>query len=211
MSMRKERLPPKSVAFLATAVLAAATLVLGCQGEKSSDPPVHLNLNMDFQAKFRPQSKNDFFLDQRASRPPVAGTIAIGELEEDAHLYEGKVDGAWAKELPAALAKDAKATLARGKERYDIYCRVCHGGLGDGKGMATTRNMAVQPTSYFDPRVMGMALGEFFEIISNGRRNMPPLRYQIPAADRWAIAAYVRVLQRSVSGLAPRDDSRGAP
>ena len=199
MNMRNSLSVPLSLAC----VLAVSAAVFGCRGEKSADPPVHLNLNMDFQAKFKAQTQNEFFADRRADRSPVPGTIAMGELEEDAHFFAGQVAGAFAKELPAALAKDLKKTLARGKDRYDIYCRVCHGGLGDGKGITTTRNMVVQPTSYFDPRVLGMELGEFFEIISNGRRNMPPLRYQIPAADRWAIAAYVRVLQRSVSGVAP--------
>lgn len=181
-------------------LVAAAALGLGCQGERSADPPVHLNPNMDFQSKFITQTQNAFFADQRAMRPPVPGTIARGELEDDDHFFRGKSGATYATTLPAQVGTDLTKILRRGQERYNIYCRPCHGGLGDGKGLVAARNMAVPPTSYFDKRVLGFTLGEFFEVISDGRRNMPPFRYQIPPADRWAIAAYVRTLQRSVSG-----------
>lgn len=181
-------------AILCAMLLLPASALLGCRGEKSAEPPVHLNLNMDFQSKFVPQSENAFFKDKRASRLPVTGTIARGDLQEDDHLHRGKLNGQLAATLPMPVTA---ALLRHGQDRYGIYCRPCHGGAGDGKGTVALRPIAVAPTSYFEPRLLSVPVGHFFDVITNGVRNMPNLRAQIPAADRWAIAAYVRTLQRS--------------
>ena len=180
-----------TVVLVATSALGAG---VGCRGEKSANPPVHLNLNMDFQAKFITQTENKFFKDRRATRMPLLGTIARGELKEDDHFYRGRINGELAATLPMPLTKEM---LERGHDRFNVYCRPCHGGAGDGKGMVATRGMIIPPTSYFEPRLQSVPVGHFFDVISNGVRNMPPLRAQIPHADRWAIAAFVRTLQRS--------------
>ncbi len=96
--------------------------------------------------------------------------------------------------------------LRRGQARFDIYCQVCHDGAGTGDGIAIRRGM-VQPPNLSEARIRAMPLGELFQVITEGRRNMPPYAAQIPVNDRWAIAAYVRVLQ--YSHQAPLEDIPG--
>lgn len=189
--------------------------VAACQGQTFEDPPIHLNQNMDFQKRFEAQEENPFFDDGRAMRHPVEGTVAVGRLKTDAHLYAGKTGDDWAATLPAKdedgqpIVLD-EAWLERGKERFGIYCTPCHGVTGVGNGLAVQRGM-VQPTSLYDERLQGMPVGYFFHIITNGKNNMWPYRSQIPVRDRWAIASYVRVLQRSRAAtleLVPEDEAK---
>jgi len=180
--------------------LVVATLGLGagaCRGNKSSEPPVHLNPNMDWQAHFKPQEENAWFPDKRAMRLPVEGTVAQGQLKEDDAYYRGRdANGRLLDGLPAGMALDDKL-LARGQARYNIYCAPCHEKTGYGHGMIVQRGLKVPPPSYHDPRLQAMPLGYFFDVITHGKNTMRSYAAQIPVADRWAISAWVRVLQLS--------------
>lgn len=166
----------------------------GCRGQTSEDPPVHLNLNMDFQTHFKPQEENTFFQDGRSNRPLVPGTVARGFLNEDDHMYRGKVGSDFSKNLPMPLSREL---VSRGQERFQIYCTLCHGATGAGDGMIIKRGM-LRPPSFHDDRIVQMPVGEIYEAINNGvRGNMPAYNYAIPVQDRWAIVAYVRALQIS--------------
>lgn len=172
-----------------------------CQGQTFSEPPIHLQQNMDFQNKYEPQEASGFWDNSRAMRPPVEGTVAVGHLKIDDHLHRGKVDDEYVAELPpkddsGAPFEVTTELLQRGRDRYEIYCTPCHGVSGAGNGMVVQRGM-LQPPALWDERLLGMNVGYFYEVITNGVRNMPPYAAQIPVRDRWAIAAYVRVLQRS--------------
>jgi mono/diheme cytochrome c family protein len=171
-------------------------LLAGCRGTISDEPPIHLNLNMDYQNKFDPQEANPFFSDGRAMRPPVPGTVARGFLKEDTGFYLGRTEGgAYVQTLPIPVTMDA---VQRGQQRYNIYCAVCHGGSGDGQGIIMTGGYGYTPApSYHDDRLRGESDGYLYDVITNGVRNMPGYAQQIPVADRWAIVAYVRALQRS--------------
>lgn len=156
--------------------------------------------DMDKQPKFKSQSMNTLFADTRADRRPVEGTLAHGKLKLDDHFYRGIVNGGWAKTLPIHLTD---GTMRRGRERYEIYCAPCHGLSGMGNGIVAKRADALQegtwipPSSIHDPNVRARPAGHLFNTITNGIRNMPPYGAQIHEADRWAIVAYVRALQRS--------------
>lgn len=192
-------------------LLIVATLgVVGCRGDTSEQPPVHLQQNMDFQTRFDAQEANAFFWDGRAMRPPVEGTVAIGELRTDDHLDLGKAlevkngtttgDLEFVRALPPRDHQDRpivpdRKFLERGQDRFGIYCAPCHGATGDGQGIIVKRGMVVPP-SFSETRLLAMPIGQFYDVVSNGARNMPSYRAQIPVRDRWAIAAYVRVLQR---------------
>lgn len=175
-------------------------LLGGCWGTRSELPPVHLVLNMDDQQKFDPQEDNEFFGDKRAMRLPVEGTVAIGKLRDDDHLYRGRdANGRLVDGLPSGIQLD-DALLARGEERYGIYCSPCHGGSGLGDGVATRRGggFQVAPKNLHEPRLKAMPLGYFYKVISEGQGTMLSYAAQITEPrDRWAIAAWVRVLQRS--------------
>ncbi|MEE2827872.1 MAG: cytochrome c [Myxococcota bacterium] len=197
-------MPTRRMRVLLGLVLASL-LGSGCHGQTSSEPPIHFIQNMDQQDRYDAQEPNSFFPDGRAARGYVEGTVAahrVGGKEfdclfdwEDEHRCTGKVDGAWSVALPMEV--DAEL-LQRGRARYDIYCTPCHDAAGNGQGTVVQRNAGmVPPPSYHDDRLRQMPMGQFFDIISNGVRNMPPYAKQIPVDDRWAIAAYIRVLQRS--------------
>jgi mono/diheme cytochrome c family protein len=180
------------VAFMPVAVLLLAA---GCyQGQPSKQPPIHLNPNMDDQPKYQAQATSKFFENGQAMRLPIEGTIARGELKEDVVYYTGKdARGNLVKNSPVAATLE---NLKRGRERFDIYCSPCHGRTGAGDGMVVKRGMFPPPT-YHQERLRDTADGHIFDVITNGIRNMPSYKSQIPVADRWAIVNYVRALQRS--------------
>jgi mono/diheme cytochrome c family protein len=187
----------KAVHALSMLALFGCSLVMACEGNRSDKPPVHVFIDMDYQQRFDPQERNDFFADHRAARPPVEGTVAVGFLKDDDHFYRGRgFDGRLSDELPVQLELGAKL-LERGEERFNIYCAPCHDKTGRGKGPATTRGggFKVAPASLHQEKLWPMPLGYFFEVISNGKGTMLPYAAQIPEADRWAIAVWVRALQ----------------
>jgi len=125
-------------------------------------------------------------------RPPVPGTVARGELREDRAFYEGK-DGA-GKDVVRSPVAATPEVLARGAERYRIYCAPCHDQRGEGKGIFAAQGL---PTaSLHIDRLRTAEDGYLFEVITDGRGLMPSYRWPIPPADRWAIIAHVRQLQQ---------------
>ena len=165
---------------LRNAVVAAALVAAtGCRQDMHDQP------------KLEPYESSEFFTDGRASRPLVPGTVARGRLCEDEHLHRGTVDGAPAETFPFEVTR---AVLERGRERYGIHCAPCHGAAGDGDGMVVRRGMT-RPPSYHLARLREAPPGYFFDVITNGFGAMYDLSDRITAEDRWAIAAYVRVLQ----------------
>ncbi|HMB98425.1 MAG TPA: c-type cytochrome [Balneolaceae bacterium] len=177
-------------------LLLASVLFMSCRGQKSEKPPVHPNLNMDFQNRFNAQEENEFFADNRAMRPPVEGTVARGLLKEDVEYYEGlNPDSSFVEDIPMEVTG---SFIYRGQDRYDIYCSVCHGGTGDGRGIIMTGDYGYVPApSFHSNRLREVPDGEIYSAIANGIRNMPSYATQIPVEDRWAIVSYVRALQRS--------------
>jgi len=192
------RTPMRLRTLSATGLLAAALMLsAGCRGNKSSSPPVHPNPNMDDQQYFQPQEDNDWFPDHRAQRPLVAGTVAQGQLKADEAYYQGRgPDGRLLDTLPPGLEL-SQALLDRGEARFKIYCTPCHEQSGYGKGVIIQRGFAVPPPSFHDPRLTAMPLGYFFDVITHGKNTMRSYAAQVPVADRWAIAAWIRVLQVS--------------
>ena len=134
-------------------------------------------------------------------RLPPAGTVARGQLDDDDLFYygldpSGEFDTGFPLPVSAAL-------LARGQERFAIYCAVCHGLAADGNSAVHHRAESLQegtwtpPTDLASEVVLGRPNGHLFNTITNGIRSMPAYGPQIPVADRWAIVAYVRALQRA--------------
>jgi len=204
--MRQRRLSSNTKAAL-VAVGLVAMLAPGCRGQLSDKPPIHLNPNMDNVTRYDPQEPNAFFPDDRAMRPFEPHTVAYGELRADTHYYEGLVDGELATTLPPQIEL-SEALVERGRQRFDIFCAACHGHAAYGDSVVVERGM-LRPPSFHDERLRHEPLGHFFTVMSNGIRNMPSYRSQIPVADRWAIVTYIRALQLSqVAQLgASEDDS----
>jgi mono/diheme cytochrome c family protein len=142
---------------------------------------------------YDPLQESTFFVDGRASRTLVANTVPRGLLREDEHLYTGKVNGQLATEFPMPVTSDV---MARGQERFNVFCSPCHGRTGEGNGMIVQRGFR-QPPSFHEDRLLTAPAGYFFDVMTNGFGAMQDYSAQVPVADRWAIAAYVRALQLS--------------
>lgn len=181
----------------AISMLLSLLVWSGCRGWTSDQPPLHPNPNMDTQLKYKAYRQSDFFADGRAMRPLVEGVVARGKLKEDDHLYQGKVNGQIAKNLPASMTP-TKELVERGRDRYNVYCAPCHSQVGDGNGMVG-RRLPVKPTTFHSDYMRQQPLGHYFDVITNGIRTMQPYKHQIPEADRWAIALYIQALQLSQS------------
>ena len=200
--------------YLVTAFLVLlAVSVLGFRGERFTQPPMDvfpewLFPGMKHQEKYKPQGPSVFFADGRADRLPPPGTVASGfgpagqPLRTDAALYFGRnADGSFVRGFPAAIAV-TPVLLDRGRDRYGIYCRPCHGEIGDGNGITKRYGMGATP-SYHDDRIRAMPEGQIFDTITNGKApayNLNPYADKLTPEDRWAVVAYVRALQRARTG-----------
>ena len=162
-------------------VMLSAALLAGCRQDMHDAP------------RYEAFEASSTFADNRASRTPPAGTVPRGWLREDEALHTGKAAGQVLDQFPFAIAH---ADLARGQERFNIYCTPCHGKLGDGNGMVVQRGLR-QAASFHQDRLRQEKVGYFFDVITNGFGAMPDYATQIPVRDRWLIVAYVRALQLS--------------
>ncbi|HVG32914.1 MAG TPA: cytochrome c [Pyrinomonadaceae bacterium] len=103
-----------------------------------------------------------------------------------------------------------REVVERGRERYQIFCSMCHGATGAGDGMIVRRGYK-QPPSYFTEDLRNAPVGHFFDVITNGWGSMPRYSQQIPAQDRWAIIAYIRALQLSHPATEPDKSTQARP
>lgn len=202
--------------FLVYAVIALLVVgVFGFRGQHFSKPPIRIFPDMDEQDKIRAQKPDDFFADGHGSRMPVGetqprgfnanGDTMIGGIPEyefggqTGYYYTGHVGDYYGSGMPEEMKlteENAGALVRRGKERFGIYCAVCHGKSGDGQGMTSKYGVPgianfhldnFKPASYPDGRI--------FETITHGKGMMGAYGYNIPVRDRWAIISYVRTLQ----------------
>ena len=184
---------------MAVAALAA------CRGQTTEDAPIVPLRNMYDQPKYQMQHPADYFDDGRAMRPPVEGTISREE-EIDPRIAHGVDDDMrYVETIPqAAIDKNGgwEKMLARGQDRFGIYCTPCHGFDGAGQGMVVKHGF-VQPPTYHQDRLRHEPDGQLYATIENGVRNMPAYGPQVPTYDRWAIVAYVRALQISQAEKKP--------
>lgn len=149
--------------------------------------------DMQDQPKYIPLRASDFFPDDRSARPIPEGTVARGELRADKVFFTGKSGNQFVDQLPFPVTRQL---LERGEERFNIYCTPCHGRLGNGLGMIVRRGFK-RPPSYHTDRLRQMPIGYFYDVITNGFGAMQDYSAQVAPRDRWAIAAYIRVLQYS--------------
>jgi mono/diheme cytochrome c family protein len=201
-----------SQAWVVSGAVLLGALVAGCRGEVSEDPPIAPERNMYDTERYNPESYSQFFADHRTMRMPVEGTVARDRYEDDPEIATGLLadKSAYVLSIPAAITQrkgGLEKLLARGQERFGIYCAPCHGQTGDGKGMVVCKREQVTDAcesrgfpplpSYEDARIREMPDGQLFATISHGVRTMPSYGAQIPIEDRWAIVSYVRALQLS--------------
>lgn len=166
---------------LAATLLFALLTVAACRQEMYDQP------------KYKPLGESRFFADRRASRALPEGTVARGWLRTDQRFYEGKQGHELVTTLPVPLTREL---LARGRERFNIYCSPCHDRTGSGRGMVVRRGYQPPPSYHID-RLRDAPVGHFFDVMTNGLGAMPDYAAQVEVSDRWAIAAYIKALQLS--------------
>jgi len=175
-----------------------------------------VRFDMQDQPRYKAYKKSDFFSDNRASRNLPEGTVPRGFLKADKGFNTGKIDNpnlnapvqtttdARGNTLVASFPNDidefpipvTKELIDRGQDRFNIYCIVCHGPVGDGDGMIVRRGFP-QPPTYHDDRLRNAPVGHFFDVMTNGWGKMNSYADKLSAADRWAVVAYIRTLQAS--------------
>jgi mono/diheme cytochrome c family protein len=194
-------------------ITIAAVAVLGFRGEKTTNEPWEIFPDMVRQMKVRPQSPLGFFADGRGPRVPIAGTVPIGYEMPKAqpaggpeamprafsvgtdYINTGKMGNNWGTGIPVPVTPQL---LQRGHERFNITCAMCHGATAAGNGIVKQHGLATV-VSLQDDRIRKMADGEIFNTVTNGKNTMMAYGPTIMVADRWAIIAYLRALQRSQS------------
>jgi len=218
---------PRPLIYLVLTLIVLAmippALIMRARTARTEARRVHIIQDMDNQAKVKPQQVGplgpdgrSIFADGRGMRPPVTGAVARGEAGVDDHYTRGVIAEGWAVSFPPQTPVTLDF-VRRGRERFDIYCAPCHGAAGYGDGVIHQRAMKlvanpaigngtvwVQPKSLHDPDIRTQPVGQLYNTVTNGIRNMAAYGAQIPIDDRWAIIAYVRALQRS-QNAAPGD------
>ncbi len=213
-------------------------LIALARSRTSTEPPVRPIQDMVQQQKFKPQRVNPMFADDRAMRPLVPGAEAReallvpnevlndpdhprllddrgeGVMLDDPAMYQRVCSGtetldgktAFVTRIPVPVTADL---MRHGRERFNIYCSICHGLGGYGDGMVARRAAEMQaagadtasgwvaPTNYHTPDIRKRPVGHIFNTITNGIRSMPSYAKQISVLDRWAIVAYEQALLRS--------------
>jgi mono/diheme cytochrome c family protein len=191
-------------------LVIAVVATLGLRGRTSDRPPFQPWQDMNQQPKYRPQSENRFFADGRSDRTPPAGTIAWGRTSTAGPDWTMAIDDKTyyaAKDYPEQVKLD-RSFIERGRALYAANCLACHGGTGDGNGMTTQYGMT-NPPSYHQQRLRDVPHGYLYQVITEGKGQMGPIGQNIKPLDRWAVIAYLRVLQRSTAGtLADVPESR---
>jgi mono/diheme cytochrome c family protein len=193
-------------------LVALALTVLGLRGCKSERAPLEIFPDMDRQARFHEQGQTNFFADNRMDRLPVPGTVPTvtdeqapfshlvpdNRFREDDYLATGKLeDGAFGDGIPVPVSYEA---MQAGQEIYAIYCAICHGDSGNGRGVLAQERYGY-PTivSILQTRIIDQPDGEIYNTIVNGKNTMGPYGAKIRVEDRWKVVMYVRALQRAAT------------
>jgi mono/diheme cytochrome c family protein len=172
------------ISCVRAALLLTATVALAACRQDMHDAP-----------RYEALEASPFFASGGSARNLVANTVARGFLREDELLNTGKVNGQLVNLFPMPVTAEV---MARGQERFNVFCAPCHGRTGEGNGMIVQRGFR-RPPSYHEQRLKDAPAGYFYDVMTNGFGAMQDYSAQVPVADRWAIAAYIRALQLSHS------------
>jgi mono/diheme cytochrome c family protein len=182
--MRRQRAEPRRTRQGFAVLLVAGLVVMGASG---------CHQGMWNNSRLKPLEKGPFFQNGMSAQPFVEGTVAFEQPETDELFYTGKINGQFSPVFPFEITKDV---LKRGQDRFNIFCSPCHSRVGDGNGMIVQRELK-RAGNYHQQRLVDSPPGYFFDVMTNGFGVMYSYASRIKPEDRWAIAAYIRVLQLS--------------
>jgi mono/diheme cytochrome c family protein len=161
--------------------MGSAAVLTGCRQDMQDQP-------REF-----PQRSTTLFADGRSARPQVVNTVARSQNDAGSYFLTGMINGKEGDGMPLPVNADL---LARGQERYNVYCTACHSRVGNGGGVIVQHGYRPAGNFHTD-RLRQAPLGHFFNVMTNGYGAMPDYAAQVTPEDRWAIAAYIRALQLS--------------
>lgn len=193
-------------------VIVFVISTFGFRGDKFKKPPIRIFPDMDEQDYVKAQKPSDFFKDGMGSRQPVAGTVPQGHANQDdphaelrgygnkeTYLHTGRFNETnFGKGFPAELELDktenVTALVTRGQEVFGFKCAACHGASGNGDGTVKANGFVA---AISDLRASTLVEGNIYEVVVNGRGNMGQQGRDLNLYDRWAVVAYVKMLQAS--------------
>jgi hypothetical protein len=177
-----------------TVLISTLVLLVGCSSAQR-DTPLQVWDDMKHQQKFKAQAPVvGIFDDGRSNRLLPEDTVARDHYFDNSPYNTGLENGMYVGKSPVPVTLEL---LEQGQTKFNIYCSPCHDQTGMGHGIVPTHVPTWQPSNLTEDRVVQFADGDIFNVITNGRRTMPSYQYQVVIADRWAIVAYVRALQRA--------------
>jgi mono/diheme cytochrome c family protein len=186
MVSRSRAVPSSAAGSLLAVALLGIPLLSGCTRDGHFRP-----VSMWNESRLKPLEESPLAEEQSSSLPLVPGTVARGDIGGEDPSTAGRVGNQLATKLPFPVTA---AVLARGQDRFNIYCSPCHNRIGDGEGMIVKRGFP-HPPDYAIPRLRNAPVGHFYNVMTNGYGVMYSYAARVPPSDRWAIAAYIRLLQ----------------
>jgi hypothetical protein len=175
-------------------LISTLVLLAGCSSVQR-DTPIQVWDDMKHQQKFKAQAPVvGIFDDGRSNRLRPEDTVARDSYFDASPYSTGLENGMYVGKNPVPITLEL---IEQGQTKFNIYCSPCHDQTGMGHGIVPTHVPTWQPSNLTEDRVVQFADGDIFNVITNGRRTMPSYQYQVVIADRWAIVAYVRALQRA--------------
>jgi cytochrome c5 len=201
--------------FLFVLVVVSVISLAGFRGQKFTGTPLQITPDMKHQPKVITQHGSAFFADNRGDHPLIPGTIPAGYnlpgrylqtgvnnvntgstfTSEPTYADTGVMGEFYGDGIPLEVNEKF---LQRGRERYEIFCAVCHDRSGSGNGIAKAYGLATV-ASIIDDRIKAQPDGQIYATITNGKNTMGAYGPSIATEDRWAIVSYVRALQKGQS------------
>jgi mono/diheme cytochrome c family protein len=170
------------------ASLGGLMLLAGCARDGSFQA-----ISMWNQSRLKPLEESPDTSHGSSSQRLPPGTVAQGSAAPDDAMQTGRANGRLVTTIPLKMSREV---LERGQERFNIYCSPCHGRIGDGQGMIVQRGFP-HPPDYAIKRLRNAPVGHFYDVITNGYGVMYSYAARVQPEERWAIAAYIRLLQAS--------------
>jgi mono/diheme cytochrome c family protein len=203
----------KNITIVYVLLIALVVSVLGFRGAKSSREPIFIFPDMDWQNKYQPQQKSGFFENRMTDRLLPANTVVRGNaldrravFDEDysgaifqntALLHGREADGSFTTTFPMEVSHDL---MMKGRERYDIFCAVCHGHAGEGNGaIRLFEGPNLVPSNLNQGLFVNQPDGEIYNTIVHGKNTMMGYGDKLNLEERWAVVLYVRALQQAAN------------
>ncbi len=196
-----------------TKSIVAASLMIGSlaacnSGNMRRNPGKIYAPDMTYSRAYDAYTSNPNFADSQTSRPPVAGTVAMGHQLPD-HLAEGDTNAYKAFTTSLRFSDDE---LAEGGRLFNIYCGICHGTNMDGQGpLYASGKFAAMPANFKDAKYLHMPVGTMYAAIKYGKNAMGSYASQLDIKQRWQVIAYIKKMQSANGGDAFMLGASAAP